>query len=149
MDRNVKQLEYVSPEIKYKNGPMDTFVHVDFIHRWFGVIDTKKMVKYGAHANVVFGTDKRQYTFREGWLIGFRRIPESEARVIVQNEKSDTWVLRRDWVKVFEKMTPQKAADFKISSYKDVLDEMAEYFMDGDEFKTATFLCKIEETNKV
>lgn len=33
MDRNVKQLEYVSPEIKYKNGPMDTFVHVDFIHR--------------------------------------------------------------------------------------------------------------------
>lgn len=45
MDRNVKQLEYVSPEIKYKNGPMDTFVHVDFIHRWFGVIDTKKMVK--------------------------------------------------------------------------------------------------------
>lgn len=103
MDRNVKQLEYVSPEIKYKNGPMDTFVHVDFIHRWFGVIDTKKMVKYGAHANVVFGTDKRQYTFREGWLIGFRRIPESEARVIVQNEKSDTWVLRRDWAKVFEK----------------------------------------------
>lgn len=80
MDRNVKQLEYVSPEIKYKNGPMDTFVHVDFIHRWFGVIDTKKMVKYGAHANVVFGADKRQYTFREGWLIGFRRIPESEVR---------------------------------------------------------------------
>ena len=82
-------------------------------------------------------------------MIGLRRIPESETRVIVQNEKSDTWVLRRDWAKVFEKMTPQKAADFKISSYKDVLDEMAEYFMDGDEFKTATFLCKIEETNKV
>lgn len=45
-------------------------------------------------------------------------------------------------------MTPQKAADFKITSYKDVLDEMAEYFMDGDTFKSSTFLCKIEETNK-
>lgn len=45
-------------------------------------------------------------------------------------------------------MTPQKAADFKITSYKDVLDEMAEYFMNGDDFKNATFLCKITETNK-
>lgn len=76
------------------------------------------------------------------------KIQDGKARVIVQNEKSDTWVLRRDWAKVFEKMTPQKAADFKITSYKDVLDEMAEYFMNGDDFKNATFLCKITETNK-
>lgn len=149
MNRNVRKLEYVSPEIRYKNSPMDTFVHVDFIHRWFGVIDTNKMVKHGSHDNVVFGKEKQQYTFREGYLIGFRRIPDSETRVIVQNEKSDTWVLRRDWAKVFEKMTPQKSADFKITSYKDVLDEMAEYFMNGEEFKAAMFLCKIKETNKV
>lgn len=25
MDRNVKQLEYVSPQIKYENGPKDIF----------------------------------------------------------------------------------------------------------------------------
>lgn len=149
MDRNVKQLEYVSPEIKYKKDPLDIFPHADFIGRWFKVINYEKMLKNGAHANYVFGKDKRTYTFREGVMIGFRRIPESETRMIVQNEKSDTWVLRRDWLKVFEKMTPQKAADFKITSYKDVLDEMAEYFMNGDDFKNATFLCKITETNKV
>lgn len=148
MDRNLKKLEFISPEIKYENNPLDIFVHVDFIHRWFGVIDTEKMRKFGSHTNVVFGKDKRQYTFREAYLIGFRRIPENDIRMVVQNEKSDTWVLRKDWLKTFEKMNSQKASDFRISSYKDVLDEMAEYFMGGDEFKNATFLYKIIEENK-
>ena len=144
MDRNVKQLEFIIPTISYKQEPLDLFVHIDFIQRWFKVLNLDKLREHGIHTNVVFGKNGGKYVFREAFFRGFKDIFNNDFRMVVQNECGDMWVLNRDWVKTFQQISVNSVDSYKIRTYRDVLFHMAEFYLDGESYSKTVERCFIE-----
>lgn len=137
MERKVKKLEFNAPTISYKRDPLDVFVHIDFIQRWFNVLDVEKLREKGAHTNVVYGKDGKVYTFREAFLTGFKGIFNNDYRMLVQDDSGNLWVLKKDWVKTFQQISVSNVKKYNVKTYQDILFLMSEFYLDKDFYERA------------
>lgn len=137
-------------EICYRPYSFDIFQHADFVRRWFGVVDMRKMKNL--HGNSLVSTGGETFSFYRANFYNFKNCPETykeQPQYLVKCEETcEVWILQREWLRGLAARAEQQKETNQFNSYREILNYLSLVYINGEDFKKYVESHKLYETPK-